>query len=603
MRRTLLALFAITMGLTGPSFAQAQLSSTNCLLPSGGVNIVTCGQNVSSALGPDVVITSFNYNQTNHTFTAVVKNQGTLATPANKVIGVGYFVDGQHRTWGNVNGPLAAGASVTVGTDLDDLNSGPYTIPNGTHTIKDWVDDVNRFVETNESNNQFTKLISISGEASTVNVQPTISGNPTTIVAKNTPYSFTPSASDTNGDTLTFAIQNKPAWATFNTSTGRITGTPTVTGTSSNIEISVTDGLSTAVSLPVFTIVVTSSLPPATSLKYNPGHYVTLSASQLDGNPVSFVETLKSNGVKGIVARYPWSSFEGAKDEYKYTRVNSHLNLLNSKGLKLIIFIDDKSFSGAAAVPSYLNTPTYTFVNKTGGISATRWNPYVAERFKALWKDMGENLDNHPALEGVVYSETAVSIPSGTNTTPSYDPVKYKQLIIDTLTVQSNAFPKSNVFWMMNFINNGYHNGVFYSNAKTDVFLGDIADAVLPLGVIMGGPDILPESASLVNRTYPYYTEFNNKGMKLFCSAQNDSFRHLHNLQLPFYTPLQIHNFAKNELHVNYIWWNHKTWVSSAADRLKLQEKLGMSTPFPTGEYKWSDAVPVIKNNPVINAN
>jgi hypothetical protein len=48
-------------------------------------------------------------------------------------------VDGVFRTWGSVSGPLAAGASVTIGT-----NGGPYTMPNGTHTITAHVDDINR---------------------------------------------------------------------------------------------------------------------------------------------------------------------------------------------------------------------------------------------------------------------------------------------------------------------------------------------------------------------------------------------------------------------------------------------------------------------------
>ena len=40
-------------------------------------------------------------------------------------------------------------------------------------------------------------------------------------------YSFQPTAKDANGDTLRFSISNKPAWATFSTTTGRLSGTPT----------------------------------------------------------------------------------------------------------------------------------------------------------------------------------------------------------------------------------------------------------------------------------------------------------------------------------------------------------------------------------------
>ena len=72
-------------------------------------------------------------------------------------------------------------------------------------------------------------------------------------------YSFVPTAADADGDTLAFSIQNKPAWATFNTTTGRLSGTPAAAdvGTYSNIAISVSDGqASTALS--AFAIAVTT---------------------------------------------------------------------------------------------------------------------------------------------------------------------------------------------------------------------------------------------------------------------------------------------------------------------------------------------------------
>jgi hypothetical protein len=91
------------------------------------------------------------------------------------------------------------------------------------------------------------------------NRAPTISGTATPAVNASSPYSFTPTAADADGDTLAFTIQNKPAWAAFNTTTGRLSGTPTASdvGTYSNISISVSDGeASTALS--PFAIAVTT---------------------------------------------------------------------------------------------------------------------------------------------------------------------------------------------------------------------------------------------------------------------------------------------------------------------------------------------------------
>ena len=93
------------------------------------------------------------------------------------------------------------------------------------------------------------------------NHAPTISGSPTSSAKTSVPYSFQPSASDPDGDSLTFRIAGKPDWATFDATTGTLSGTPIagVTGTYSNIQIAVSDGVIEA-ALPTFSITVS---PPA----------------------------------------------------------------------------------------------------------------------------------------------------------------------------------------------------------------------------------------------------------------------------------------------------------------------------------------------------
>ena len=56
----------------------------------------------------------------------------------------------------------------------------------------------------------------------------TISGTPSTSVTVGTNYSFTPSATDSDGGALKFSIANAPAWATFNAATGQLSGSPKV---------------------------------------------------------------------------------------------------------------------------------------------------------------------------------------------------------------------------------------------------------------------------------------------------------------------------------------------------------------------------------------
>jgi hypothetical protein len=96
--------------------------------------------------------------------------------------------------------------------------------------------------------------------ASVTNSPATISGTPATQAQSGQVYSFTPSAADSDGDTLTFSVQNKPSWASFSTTSGQLSGTPTSAqvGSYSNIVISVTDGTS-ATSLAPFSITVAAA--------------------------------------------------------------------------------------------------------------------------------------------------------------------------------------------------------------------------------------------------------------------------------------------------------------------------------------------------------
>ncbi|VAW73280.1 hypothetical protein MNBD_GAMMA15-660 [hydrothermal vent metagenome] len=102
------------------------------------------------------------------------------------------------------------------------------------------------------------------------NTAPVISGAPVASVDQDSAYSFQPTASDVDGDSLNFSINNRPSWASFNTATGRLSGTPSGgnTGTYSGISIAVSDG-SQSVSLPSFAITVNSTAPQVGAASLN----------------------------------------------------------------------------------------------------------------------------------------------------------------------------------------------------------------------------------------------------------------------------------------------------------------------------------------------
>ena len=128
------------------------------------------------------------------------------------------------------------------------------------------------------------------------NRAPTISGSPSTNATAGSPYSFTPTAADADQDTLSFSIQNKPAWANFSIATGQISGTPTASGTFTGIIISVSDGKASA-ALAAFTInvaAVTVNSPPvisgspSTTVEAGDAYSFTPNASDSNNDTLTF---------------------------------------------------------------------------------------------------------------------------------------------------------------------------------------------------------------------------------------------------------------------------------------------------------------------------
>ncbi len=88
---------------------------------------------------------------------------------------------------------------------------------------------------------------------------PTIAGSPPTSDVAGKAFAFVPTTTNPGGGALTFSITNMPAWASFSTVTGALTGTPSSAqaGVYSNILISVSNGSASA-SLPAFSIAVSA---------------------------------------------------------------------------------------------------------------------------------------------------------------------------------------------------------------------------------------------------------------------------------------------------------------------------------------------------------
>jgi hypothetical protein len=96
------------------------------------------------------------------------------------------------------------------------------------------------------------------------NRPPAISGQPAETMQVGDRYDFTPVASDLDNDALTFSIAARPDWASFDSATGRLSGTPQASdaGTYDGVTITVSDGeLSSSIGPFAITVKTNNSSP------------------------------------------------------------------------------------------------------------------------------------------------------------------------------------------------------------------------------------------------------------------------------------------------------------------------------------------------------
>jgi len=330
------------------------------------------------------------------------------------------------------------------------------------------------------------------------------------------------------------------------------------------------------VALLIFGFVLIDSGGAELSGKYHPGHYVAMGQTE----PISSIKELDEPAIQGVNKRYYWADLEPQKGIYDFSGIKRDLAFLRKHQKQLVVFITDKTFNlGKNPLPEYLSK--FALPNMHG-FTAKRWDPLVVDRLIALNQALAKEFNTDPNFEGIALQESALMITPAVQREQNYTPEKYRDALIKTLTESSKALNQSQVFWYMNHLEGN------------DEYLGDIAEAILPYRIVMGGPDILPFRKRL-QLTYRLYDQFHGK-LKLFCSAQEDSYRHdrtdsrnmgtaaaTRNLPPPAsgYVPMrEIFEFARTKLHVNYIFWEYINYQGSM------------------GQFTFNDALKVIRETP-----
>jgi Putative Ig domain len=277
--------------------------------------------------------------------------------------------------------------------------------------------------------------LAVTAPPSGANRAPTISGTPATSVVVGTAYTFTPAASDPDGQPLTFSIRNRPSWASFTAATGRLQGTPPSTGTFTGVSISVSDG-QVAVPLPSFTILVTPppvnrppviSGVPMTSVEAGTAYTFVPTANDPDGDSLLF----------SITGRPSWAAFDTNTGRLSGTPPTGTTGTFSNIRISIS---DGPNTVSLAAFSITVNAPTTNrppVISGTPPTTATEGTPYA---FTPTASDPDGNtltfaIANRPTwatfnatngtLQGTpgaahirTYSNIVVSVSDGTASTP-----------------------------------------------------------------------------------------------------------------------------------------------------------------------------------------
>jgi hypothetical protein len=302
--------------------------------------------------------------------------------------------------------------------------------------------------------------------------------------------------------------------------------------------------------------------------KYHPGHYTILVHN---ADTQVFMAKALQPGMVGIAKRYYWRNLEPTQGVYDFSLIKSDLAWAAAHGMRFVVVLDYKTFKDEKAGPAYLDS--YELHNKAGGYTLELWSPVVVARYNALVKALGAQIDGNSSFEGIANQESALSLDSATLNAHGYSAEKYRDALINMLSAATVSLPTSRVFWYMNYL------------VGNQSYIGTIAAAVAPLGVVMGGPDDWPDNQSLETAAYPYYTQFDGK-MPLFIQVEDINYAQPHKTggyTTQDWTMQELYGFALTKLHVNYMFW------------------MQIPQPVNSAAYDWYDALPVIAAHRALN--
>lgn len=280
------------------------------------------------------------------------------------------------------------------------------------------------------------------------------------------------------------------------------------------------------------------------------GNFVALLRGNSDIPTVNGV--IQTEGIRGYVKRYMWSELEPEEDQYTLAQLDEDVAYCTEKGLRLIVFLEDKSFNPTRIpTPLYLRdyTPDCNTVNAeqpTKGWVGARWDPYYSRRFMALVVKLAQTYRAEPGFHGLCLQETALGLDQERlDRTGAYAgaPWRYAPYTLEAY-IQSyialfqtlhRALWNKRLYWFANFF---ARDGMLTTLPRL-LEVSKFYDAV-PCVV-----DVIPDYKALVSRVYPFFKDLPLAG----ANASPESYW--------YRSPALIKEYATANLSAKTFFWTY----------------------------------------------
>jgi hypothetical protein len=283
---------------------------------------------------------------------------------------------------------------------------------------------------------------------------------------------------------------------------------------------------------------------------------------ELERDRIHDTSFLHNNVVVGAQLKYMWRELEPTKDHYNMELIQNDLDFLTSSGKKLFIQLQDVTFDTIyQPAPDYIikdeqynggvniqfETDNKDQILHLDGFVARRWDKSVAERFGKLLTVLGKRFDG--IIEGINLPETSVGFGETGKLYPKgFTPEKYRDAILEYMSMAKKAFPHSVVIQYANFMPGEW----LPWNDKS--YLKSLYEFASNEKIGMGGPDIKIYQKAHMNHGYKFLRDYKDT-ITSGVAVQDGNYEEMNPMTGKQVTIKEIYDFANVYLGLDYIFW------------------------------------------------